>query len=77
MIRVDGALCELCGTCVGVCPADAIIIEGTVLRIDADRCIGCLVCVRICPVGAPSSDNNPSDTDSRSATAKERAHGNL
>ncbi len=77
MIRIDGALCELCGTCVGVCPADAVTIEGTMMRIDDNLCIGCLACVRICPVGAPSSDDNPSVTDSRSATAKERAHGNL
>ncbi len=77
MIRIDGALCELCGICVGVCPADAVIIEGTVIRVDAERCIECLACVLICPVGASSSGNNPSTSDLRSAGGKEHAHGNL
>lgn len=53
MIRIDAALCELCGTCVGICPADAVVIEGTHISIDDGRCVECLACVRICPVGAP------------------------
>ncbi len=75
MIRIDGALCELCGTCVGVCPVDAIIIEGTVIRIEPGRCIECLACVSICPVGAPSSGEEPSDTHSPPLTDKEPAGG--
>ena len=54
MIRIDAARCELCGTCVGVCAADAVIIEGTGISIDDGRCVECLACVRICPVGAPA-----------------------
>jgi NAD-dependent dihydropyrimidine dehydrogenase PreA subunit len=53
MISIDAALCEICGTCVGVCPADAVIIEGNTVRIDPDLCLECLACVKICPVGAP------------------------
>ena len=54
MIRIDRVRCELCGTCVGVCAADAIIIEGTFISIDRERCVECLSCVRICPLGAPA-----------------------
>ncbi|MHB9029542.1 MAG: 4Fe-4S binding protein [Candidatus Latescibacterota bacterium] len=52
MIRIDSALCELCGTCVGVCPADAIVMEMNSIRIEQDRCISCGACVQVCPVGA-------------------------
>lgn len=44
--------CDFCGTCVGVCPADAIRLDEADLRIDDETCIGCLACVKICPVGA-------------------------
>jgi L-aspartate semialdehyde sulfurtransferase ferredoxin len=54
MIVIDCKCCEVCGTCVGVCPADAIIIEGQNIRIDGERCISCLACVKVCPVGAVS-----------------------
>ncbi|MFA6472895.1 MAG: 4Fe-4S binding protein [Candidatus Latescibacterota bacterium] len=52
MMRIESSLCEVCGTCVGVCPADAIIIEGRNIRIDTERCILCSACVQVCPVSA-------------------------
>lgn len=52
MIVIERKRCEVCGTCVGVCPADAIIIEGPDIRIDTERCISCQACVQVCPVGA-------------------------
>ena len=55
MIRIDAARCELCGTCVGVCAVDAVIIERTGISIDDGRCVECLACVRICPIGAPAT----------------------
>jgi ferredoxin len=56
MITINPVLCDLCGTCAGVCPADAVIIEGAAIRIDHERCIACLACIRICPVGAPGEE---------------------
>jgi L-aspartate semialdehyde sulfurtransferase ferredoxin len=64
MIRIDGSLCELCGTCVGVCPVDAIVIEGTDIRVNGSRCIMCMGCVKICPVGAPEDDRRESPCQS-------------
>ena len=52
MIRVDPLLCEVCGACVGVCPADALEIEFRKLTVHADACIDCRACVAVCPVEA-------------------------
>jgi ferredoxin len=52
MMKIEKNFCEICGTCVGVCPSDAIIIEGKDIRIDNEKCISCMACVKVCPVGA-------------------------
>lgn len=52
MPEIDYKLCEHCGTCVGCCPADAIIIDFNVLFIDTERCTECGICVTVCPVDA-------------------------
>jgi len=40
-----------CGTCAGVCPVNAIKMEGPCPEIDKDKCIGCFRCFRECPAG--------------------------
>ncbi|MBN2417672.1 4Fe-4S binding protein [bacterium] len=52
MIDVLLEFCDFCGTCVGVCPTDAITLEQVQLHIDSELCAGCGDCVDICPVGA-------------------------
>lgn len=37
------------GTCVEVCPFDAIHVENGVARVDKDKCKACGKCVEICP----------------------------
>ena len=37
------------GTCVSVCPKDAISIIDGVSKIDREKCVGCGKCVEICP----------------------------
>jgi ferredoxin len=54
MIYVNTAACDACGTCVGVCPSDALVLEQTVSVADANACTGCGTCVRVCPFGALS-----------------------
>ena len=44
-------LCDFCGTCVGVCPPDAIELMESDLRI-TEKCTLCMNCVYICPVRA-------------------------
>ena len=60
MISVVPELCDVCGTCVGVCPSDVITIERNRIVFDNDRCVMCDACVFICPVGAVKhgSENN-------------------
>ncbi|RCV64842.1 coenzyme F420 hydrogenase subunit beta, partial [Methanophagales archaeon] len=43
-------LCTMCGTCVGVCPTDALDVNlrGYPVR-DIDRCMNCNLCMEVCP----------------------------
>ena len=52
MISVDRKTCDFCGTCVAVCPVDAIEVLESVVIIDEDTCTQCLNCVAVCPWGA-------------------------
>jgi len=45
--------CDFCGTCVAVCPADAIELKECSIRVIPEACIRCGDCVAICPLGAP------------------------
>jgi ferredoxin len=44
---VDDVLCTRCGTCVAVCPNDAIVMNDMV-HIDEEKCSGCGACVPRC-----------------------------
>ncbi len=46
---VDADLCNGCGTCVDMCPMEAIELVDDLARIDDSRCIGCGVCAYHCP----------------------------
>lgn len=53
--RVDSSYCVACGSCVKVCPLDALSIwRGVVALVDQGRCVGCGTCTRECPAGALS-----------------------
>jgi coenzyme F420 hydrogenase subunit beta len=51
-VVVEG-LCTGCGTCVGVCPTEAIVMQisnGLFLpKINLDKCTSCRLCVECCP----------------------------
>ncbi|MBW6515374.1 MAG: 4Fe-4S binding protein [Candidatus Cloacimonetes bacterium] len=49
-IRKD--LCDICGSCVSVCPVDAITIEEFNAEIDQNVCTECGNCLIICPAKA-------------------------
>jgi ferredoxin len=53
MMNVDRTACDACGTCVGVCPSDALVLEETI-TVDSGLCTGCGICAQICPFGALS-----------------------
>ncbi len=50
-LEIDKAVCDQCGTCISVCPLDALELT-TELRVDVAKCIVCRNCKKVCPVGA-------------------------
>jgi ferredoxin len=53
-IIIDEQKCDLCGTCVGVCPENVIGMSITKLFIDHAGCTRCSKCIWVCPVRALS-----------------------
>lgn len=48
--QVNVKRCVSCGTCVKVCPKEAIEIKrGRHALVDAGSCVGCGRCERVCP----------------------------
>jgi len=56
---VDQELCSGCGTCVDLCPTEAIEINGGVASIDDYLCILCSLCQVNCPQNAMLYDGKP------------------
>ena len=52
MLKVNQSVCDICGTCVAVCPVDAISVTEFNVKIDNEKCINCMKCVIVCPVKA-------------------------
>ncbi len=50
-IVIQNEKCDFCGTCVGICPADAIELSEYKIEIDPEKCTVCLACVHTCPLG--------------------------
>jgi len=53
-VEVETEPCIGCGLCEGVCPMEAISVQGGVAVIDYDLCTSCGQCQDICPVDAIS-----------------------
>ena len=56
MILVKDNRCDFCGTCVAVCPVDAIELREADISIIHDTCIDCDICIWVCPIDVLSSD---------------------
>jgi len=52
MVSVDNAKCTGCGSCVDVCPQQAITMHDNLVMINEYLCIQCGTCVNVCPAGA-------------------------
>jgi len=57
VIKTDN--CDLCGTCVAVCPADAIVLYRDRIQVLHDQCTGCGRCVAVCPLAVPVQGGAP------------------
>jgi Fe-S-cluster-containing hydrogenase component 2 len=53
-IIVNEEKCTGCGSCVEVCPSNAITIENDKAKIDLEECVECESCIDECPEGAIS-----------------------
>lgn len=53
MVYVISEDCVACGSCISVCPVDAIS-EGSIYKIDPSLCIDCGSCADACPTGVIS-----------------------
>lgn len=61
-IQVDHHKCDLCGTCINVCPFNAIHKENGRITIDA-ACKLCRQCIKACPQGAISLSQRKKSVD--------------
>ena len=52
MISINGQKCDLCGTCVAVCPVDAVEVLEYNISIDEGICTQCQNCIAVCPWSA-------------------------
>ena len=58
LIEVDAEKCFSCGSCVALCPVEAIRIEqDSSVKFDKEKCVGssCSICVDACPARAIKS----------------------
>jgi len=51
-VKIDEEKCTGCGSCVDVCPVDALKLENDKAKVYEDTCIDCGTCVDECPVEA-------------------------
>ncbi|NQV16997.1 MAG: 4Fe-4S binding protein [Armatimonadetes bacterium] len=51
-MKINPDLCDICGTCVAVCAADAIIVSEFRVTIDNEKCTKCMNCLKVCPIKA-------------------------
>lgn len=57
-IALSASSCTACGTCVRICPAEALELQsgtGQELLLDGTSCIGCRQCIHYCPASALSA----------------------
>jgi ferredoxin len=67
LIEVDQQKCFSCGSCVALCPVEAISIEkDCTIQFDKEKCVGstCSICVDACPVRAIKSVKPPNNDQS-------------
>ena len=55
---VNKDVCVGCGTCVEICPVNAITMKDKKPIINRDKCIRCFCCQEFCPVGAMKAHKN-------------------
>ncbi|MBN1155449.1 4Fe-4S binding protein [candidate division KSB1 bacterium] len=57
MLNIIHEICDLCGTCVSVCPFDALELFENRLKLKEENCTQCLLCLNVCPLHAIEEDS--------------------
>jgi Fe-S-cluster-containing hydrogenase component 2 len=73
LIEVDTEKCFSCGSCVALCPVEAIsIAKDSTVQFDREKCVGstCSICVDACPTRAIKSIKQNGSSDSASRKVK-------
>jgi Na+-translocating ferredoxin:NAD+ oxidoreductase RNF subunit RnfB len=74
LIEVDSDKCFSCGSCIALCPVEAIsIAKDSTVQFDKEKCVGstCSVCVDSCPVRAIKSiKQNGADNSTKDKVKK-------
>ena len=70
LIEVDSDKCFSCGSCIALCPVEAIsLAKDSTVQFDKEKCVGstCSVCVDACPARAIKSikQNNSENSANR------------
>ena len=70
LIEVDPEKCFSCGSCIALCPVEAIsLAKDSTVQFDKEKCVGstCSVCVDACPARAIKSikQNSPENSANR------------
>ncbi|MCW3994558.1 MAG: 4Fe-4S binding protein [Candidatus Bathyarchaeota archaeon] len=69
LIEVDAEKCFSCGSCVALCPVEAISLDkDCTVRFDKEKCVGstCSICVDACPARAIKSIKHNGDRSANS-----------
>ncbi len=75
LIEVDAEKCFSCGSCVALCPVEAISIDKDCsVQFDKEKCVGstCSVCVDVCPARAIKSVKQNGNDQSASGDRKNK-----
>ncbi len=74
LIEVDSEKCFSCGSCIALCPVEAIsLAKDSTVQFDKEKCVGstCSVCVDACPARAIKS-LKPNNTENSANREKKR-----
>jgi L-aspartate semialdehyde sulfurtransferase ferredoxin len=66
LIEVDNEKCFSCGSCLALCPVEAINLDkDSTVQFDKEKCVGstCSICVDACPARAIKSVKNGAKKD--------------
>ena len=74
MRETDKDRCTQCGSCVEICPVDAIIVVDGQPLVDEEWCIGCGVCATVCPSDAATLKMREDKTEGLPAASFAELH---